>query len=559
MRKLTLKCRSGFRAPSHYPLGVLVAMLVATGCVTAGAGHVGSPAGQVPPDMNEEVLEAGAMAEALLALSRIWSVASGVNEVGTQLSFTFWSERGALTLTGYSSSGRSGSPGEPVDGEALQQTLAKILTQFAQRHQGMVSLMLERQQAQWTVTYSTSTQPRPPEAKTLPVRRAGLPRQVVEAVTYELGQCLTGVGLPAGGEAQVEVAFLLEDDRIEERRLRLFEVTHEGTGGTPRSLAPSVLDEATTVLLPFTQGVGERTVHLRMKLVLPPGARQARGWVVEASIERPLPSPELDATLVAEYQAMHEDILRRWREETKAGATWVANKGAEELVLWYAGGVVVRGLGWLGGRVAPTVLRALQRSKEAGTGWLRTTLARLPGDKRQAFERLWMKVQLEGKRSLSSAERHELRELMEGIEQLIRTPLDTNTKNKLRADAREAYKRLHPHLAQLMDRHRGLLPIHHRRQLEYAHLFPEDDINAADNLILVTSEVHDRINALWTKFRRARTQATAEDVERMARTLDDQFKHWYHQPREPPALPYSLAEAEQRALKQLRRLFPGLE
>ncbi|HEX8700264.1 MAG TPA: hypothetical protein VF815_15565 [Myxococcaceae bacterium] len=509
--------------------------------------------------MDEEALEAGAVAESLLALSRIWSVASGANEVGTQLSFTFWSERGALTLTSYSARGRSGSPGEPVDGEALQENLAKLLTQFAQRHQGMVSLVLERQQAQWLVTYSTSAQPRPPEAKTLPVRRAGLPRQVVESVTDELGQCLKGVKIPAGGEAQIEVEFLLEDDRIEERRLRLFEVTHQGTSGAPRSLSASVLDEATAVLLPFTQGVGERTVHLRLKLVLPPGARHARGWVEEASIERPLPSHELDATLIAEYRAMHEDILRRWREEAKEGATWVAHKGAEELVLWYAGGVVARGFGWLGGRVAPTVLRALQRSKEAGTGWLRTTLARLPVDKRQAFERLWMKVQLEGKRSLSSSERHELRELMQGIEQLIQTPLDTNTKNKLRADARETYKKLHPHLAQLMDRQRGLLPIHHRRQLEYAHLFPEDDINATDNLILVMSDVHDRVNALWTKFRRARPQATAEDVERMARAIDDQFKHWYHQPREPPALPYSLAEAEQRALKQLRRLFPGLE
>ncbi|WP_224250047.1 hypothetical protein [Hyalangium gracile] len=249
-------------------------------------------------------------------------------------------------------------------------------------------------------------------------------------------------------------------------------------------------------------------------------------------MERPLPPVELDAGFVAEYRAMHEDIFRRWREESKAGAEWVARRGAEELALWYAGGITLRGLGWLGGKVAPTVVRALMRGGAQATSWLRTTLTRLSAEERLAFERLWTKVQLEGKGSLITAERTELRELMVGIERLIQEPLDRETKIKLRAKARQAYKTLHPELAELLEQRGALLPIHHRCPLEYAHLFPEKDINAAENLAMVTQNVHKRIDALWTRFRQAS---------------------------EPGHVPYSLKEAEEGALARLQRLFPGLE
>jgi hypothetical protein len=82
--------------------------MLAAGCAMAGAARGDWPGPGLPPDMDEEVLEEGAEAEASRAVAEVWAVASGVQEVGARLSFTFWSERGALTLTGYTATGRGG-------------------------------------------------------------------------------------------------------------------------------------------------------------------------------------------------------------------------------------------------------------------------------------------------------------------------------------------------------------------------------------------------------------------------------------------------------------------
>jgi hypothetical protein len=147
---------------------------------------------------------------------------------------------------------------------------------------------------------------------------------------------------------------------------------------------------------------------------------------------------------------------------------------------------------------------------------------------------------------------------MEGIERLVKTPLTSSEKKILRDKARTIYKEHHPHFAQLLDEKGPDLPIHHRRGLEYADLFPAENINEADNLIMLTKGVHERINRLWGKFRQARPQATAEDVEAVARIIDDRFKHWFNQPDVPSKAPYSLGEAEETALRQLQQLLPGL-
>lgn len=537
---------------------ILAALALIMGCATVSDSGGPLASGLVPQDVDEQVLEAGTVAEATLALAQLWSVTSSVHEVGARLSFTLWSERGALTLTRYSAAGRTGPIGLAVDEEALQEELAKILTGFAQRHTGAVELTLVRQQTRWSVTYRTASQPRPPEAKKLPVRRMGLPAELVKSVSLGVEQVLRAVEVPSGAEAQVALECSLEDGRPEEWRLRLFEVTHPGSGGARRGLSPSARGEVTVVLLPFTQGLGERTVLLRLMLSVPPGARQAHGWVEEASVERPPPLAELNAEFVAEYRAMHEDIQRRWREETQAGAEWVARRGAEELAVWYAGGIAIRGLGWLGARVAPTVLSALRRGGGAATSWLRTTLTRLAPEERLAFERLWAKVQLEGKSALSGAERQELRTLMTNLEEIIHTPLDDLAKRKLRGRARDIYIATHPQFEHLLKTRGQALPIHHQYPLEYAHLFPERDINAAKNLVMLTRDVHERINAIWVQFRRARPQANAKEVETVARTIEERFALWYHQPQTPSQVPYSLQKAEEAVLKQLRQLFPEL-
>lgn len=331
-----------------------------------------------------------------------------------------------------------------------------------------------------------------------------------------------------------------------------------GSRGLSCSPSAQVAGEAIQVLLPFTQGIGPRTVRMRLVLVHRPGEAQARGHVETAWVERPLPLG-LDENFVEEYREMHEDILRRWREETRDGAEWVARQGVEQLALWYAGGILTRGVGLFASKAIPTVLRALRGSGEAAAGWLRTTLSRLAPAQKQAFERLWAKVQLEGPRALSKAERTELRALMEGLEQLVRRPLSRGEKETLREAARRQYKKLRPDLKPIMNARPHEHPVHHRRPLEYAHLFPEEDINAAENLVMLRRSAHERINALWSRFRQARSDVTARDVEQVARKIDERFKHWYHRADEPAEVPYSLEEAEDAVWRELRRLFPGME
>ncbi len=240
--------------------------------------------------------------------------------------------------------------------------------------------------------------------------------------------------------------------------------------------------------------------------------------------------------------------------ELKEEALWLATSGAEELALWYAGGILSHGAGVLLELSLPVVRTALARGGAAATGWMHTALLRLTPDKRKAFEQLWSKVLLEGDAALTHAERDTLRGVMQHLERLARTPLGDAEKQALRRVSRDSYKKLYPHLAELLDEKGPLLPIHHRRPLEYAHLFPTDDINAAENLAMVRKAVHDRINAVWTRFRQTRTGATSTEVEEVARIVDEWFKPWYHRIDDPPGVSYSLAEAEQQALKSLHQL-----
>lgn len=554
----TFVTKERFRLSMASFASLLAMSALATGCASAGIAGGGWPEHGLPLGLSEDLLEQGTEAEAERAVAQVLTIVQGTHDVGAQLSFIFWAERGALTLTAYTARAKGGSTGGSVDEPALQRTLLTTFQRFAQQRTGPVKVTLERQEEAWRVGYARLDGAPPSEAKTLPVRRES---QAVEAgvIAEEVRSLLEALDVPEGKEAQVELGVRLEDGRVEALELHRFELLGRKAALKGPVPGPGAADVAAAVVRPFTEGLGERTLSLRLHVVKPWGANKAIGWVQEAEVLRPPLPRTLNAEFVAEYRALHEDILRRWREETREGAEWVARRGVEELALWYAGGVVLKGVGWLGGRTLPTVMRALGRGGKASAGWLRTLLKRLPGEKRQAFELLWRKVQLEGRRALSKGEREELRALMEGIEQLSSTPLDKEAKKILRRTARETYKKAHPELATLMDEAAEDLPVHHRRQLEHAHLFPDEDINAIDNLALVRKEVHEPISRLWQKFRRARPAATAREVEEATRIIDDQFKPWYNQPGASPQVPYSLRRAEDAALEQLRRLFPGVD
>ncbi|MFP2925313.1 hypothetical protein ACLESO_08860 [Pyxidicoccus sp. 3LG] len=509
--------------------------------------------------MDEAALEQAASAEAARAVAQVWTVASSVQEVGARVEFTFWAERGALTVVSYAATGRDGRPGRPADEEATLSALRTVFATYAKHRTGELRLVLQRQEAGWAVDYESSPHVlRPQEAKTLPVRWDGTPVPVRESATEGLGKLLRAVSVPAGGVARLEVVARLEDGRVEGWELRRFQVTQRRTGDGTRAASEAVHGEAVKVLLSFLEGVGPRTVRLDLTLVHQSDEVRARGWVEGARMEREQRPPGMREDAAAEYRTMHEDILRRWREGVYEGFTWLAQRGVEELALWYVGGVLAKGAGFLAVRGGGVVLKALSQGKEAAAGWLRTMLARLSGAEKRAFERLWAKVQLEGEKAPSAGERQELRALMARIEGLSRTPLDDGGKQGCRRIARDLYKRHRPDLAGTMDAYPDRYPVHHRRPLEYAHLFPDEDINAPGRLAVVQDFVHARVGAVWTKFRSAHKTATPDEVERATRIIDSHFESWYHRVEVPKSEKVLIERAEQAALEALRSRFPDL-
>jgi hypothetical protein len=386
------------------------------------------------------------------------------------------------------------------------------------------------------------------------VRTPGTPAGTFLAFHEATREQLRAIPVPAGGAARVALAVRLEDGRLVDWELLEVRRTHEGLGGSPQPLSGEVAGHLVQVLLPFTEGLGPRTVHVVLRAEHRQGEAEARGRVESAGVERPPPAPELSW-----YRAMHESILLRWREEVHEGSAWLAQKGVEEAALWYVGGIVGHGLGFFATKGLEWVPRALGREPEVASGWLRNALRRLPKQEQESFEQLWRKVSLEGEQALSRGERETLRGLFMRLEQIIQQPLNGDLKGALRREARKYYAELYPQFAEALDELGKELPIHHRRPLQYAHLFPADDINAGENLAMLRRYIHGDLNFLWERFRQARPNPTADEVKRAAEIIDRHFESWYHRLDAPPGLLKTTEEAREAALRELRSRFPGLE
>jgi hypothetical protein len=176
-----------------------------------------------------------------------------------------------------------------------------------------------------------------------------MPAAVVQSLTQSVKDVLSEVRIPEGGAVVAEVEMPLEDDRVEHGSLRSLRTVRLGTGDELLQPDRLALNEVTWVLLPFTQGVGTRTVRLTLHLEHRLHEAQVHSWVDEASVERPLLARETNAAFVTEYRKMHELILRRWRDETREGAEWVARQGIEQAAYWYAGGILFKGGAYLAG------------------------------------------------------------------------------------------------------------------------------------------------------------------------------------------------------------------
>ena len=511
----------------------LVALLVLNACATvpAGTGGSGRPVLQRPQPGSEEweKLEEARRAEVESALAGMWGVAAGVNEVGAELEFGFWAEGGALTLLWLRRRERGGEAAGPVDKSAFARELRENLRTYVEGHTGSVRLTLRREEGRWRADYETEEWgASPTEAKTWPVRRVGVRTEVLTGLLAAGNEVASRLWVPAGGQARWKVELALEDEWVTGLET---EPPRSWKGGASVKATPELAGTLVNVLMPFSQGLGPRKVRVELEGTNTAGARVSNWRVVAAEVIRPPPPAPENAPEVAEYRAMHEQIQRQWREETREGFQEMGVYSLEQIALWVVGGLAARGVGVVVEAVAPTIARGLAQGGARAVGWFRSVLARASTLERQTIRQLMAKAETQGWGALTTAERNELQAFMRMLEKRLEQPLNDNAKRSLRAAASDDfYGKHHPELAQILRIGAQKYPVHHRIPLEFAHWFPMEDINAATNLVAVDNRVHKSINRAWDSFRTVRETATPQDVRHVATRIDVHFKRWYNKP-----------------------------
>jgi hypothetical protein len=544
----------------------LLAVMVLEGCATVaqdgigGSGEGGlAPRGPRPGNSEWEALEDARRAEIESAVTALWSVVSEVREVGAKLEFTYWAEGGALTLLSLRRGEWGREPGGAIARESFISDMRELLSTYTEEKLGAVRLTLVREERRWRADYTTDGWDDflpPMEAKAWPVRRVGVHAEVLERLATAGREISSRVWVPSGAQVRWNIEVALEDEWVRDLETR---PPRSLPGGTSVRAAPETVGTLVNVLVPFTQGLGPRKVRLELEGTHIPGSGMSRWKVVVAEVVRP-PQPEPENAEVAlEYRAMHEQIQRRWREESREGLQYLGVFTLEQIALWVVGGVVARGAGLVLEAAAPTIARVLARGGTNAVGWFRSLLARAAPAEKQALAKLMAKAETQGLEALTRAERQELQLLFGRLEKLPTTPLNQlgGAKNALREQAQTSfYNKFHPGLDRVLrDANGARYDVHHRIPLEYAHRFPLRDINSEANLIAAARPVHAKINYVWARFRRAPRTPQEEEILQVEMIVNKNFGRWFNKLYdETPTSAESLTSAELRALEEVEAL-----
>jgi len=424
---------------------MLMAQLVVNACATAplrgtgGSGRPGEPRSPMPGSVQWEELEGARRAELELALAGMWGVASEVREVGAVLEFTFWVEGGAFTQMGMRRHAWGRELGSRVNQESFVGELREILPRYVEGVAGLIQLKLRREERRWRADFQLDTEAEfPLEAKTWPVQRVGVRAEVLERLAATGREVASRVWAPAGARVRWQVEVELEDERVlglETRPPRSL------PGGQSARAAPETAGTWVNVLAPFTQGLGPRKVRIEWEGEHIAGSGLSRWKIVSAEVVRAPPLKPENAEVVLAYRAMHEQILREWREQTREDFQQMAVFGAEQVALLVVAGVAARGLAVVMEAAAPMIARVLAKGGTQALGWFRSLVARAAPAEKQALGRLMAKAEAQGMEALSATERAEVLSILRRMEASAGVPLEKAAKASLRRDAQERFYR----------------------------------------------------------------------------------------------------------------------
>ena len=563
---LLLSACAGPSAPLRevpLPLGGGRPLLAALGSAAVDLPHGGTKPAEGP--VLGTVTTKERESEIRQALGQMWGILSSVEAVEAEVEFTFWTNRGALTMVAWRRGADSGEVAESVDPETFFRALSRNFTTFVGAGTRSLNVVFRREPRHWRLSELRSTDTltsAPLEAKTLPVDAPPIPAGVFAELENEARRrWLPLLKAPSDGTATLELKVDFEDERLVGSSPGGYHATGRGTFVTT---PPGFETRIAAALLPFSQGLGHRSVKVVLQAARSVRESSPRWRVVTAATVRPeAGEPQEQGTSFAEYRLLHEEIMRRWREEVHDSAVLAASFTAEQVAWWIVGAWAARGAGVLLKAVSTPLARVLGRGGVGAAGWLECLIARMPAPERQTLSRLWARVETQGLEALSAAERTELRVAFQRLEQLAAAPLTMGEKGILREIARAKFwahlEKLDPKLAAKLVFEGKLYPVHHRFPLAFAHLAVETDINAVANLVAVGPEVHISINRLWAGFRPGGARMTRTSILEMVAIVDRHFGRWYNAPYDSLLLRTELRVAEDAARAEMELLLVRLE
>lgn len=447
-----------------------------------------------------EVLERARMKEAWHVMEAAWAAVKTTDSPGAEWELRFWSHDGALTLLSFRRSEEGNGRTAPVSRGAFLQRFERRLPALLGPQPREVSLTLERNETGWSANLDKSSRNAPPTyARTLPSARGGASQEKYQqalSLARDVARLMT---VPRGGSSRLQVLVTIEDERL----IGWEPGDLHSSGNGPALVAP---EEAVTtllgILLPFTRGLGERTVALTLQGEHRHGEAQPRWSVVDARTLEPPPPPVQVADFHQEYRALHERIIFDFQEQSSEHAIQAAAFTLEQAAYTVVGGLLLKGVVATLRATAPTIASMLAQGGRDTVRWFRTLLVRAGPEEQALLRQLWLKAETRGFGSLSAAEKQQFHALMGRLEKVLGKPLDTDTKRELWRAARQDYFKLHyPEFAKLLGNNGiSAYQVHHLIPMEYAHLFRRLDINSKANLAGVHRNVHHSISKVWASI-----------------------------------------------------------
>ncbi|MCY1040491.1 hypothetical protein OV208_04080 [Corallococcus sp. bb12-1] len=495
-------------------------------------------------------------AEADRVVRELWAVAGERGVPGEAWTFDYQSHGGALTLLSFRRTAVGRESGASGDWNGFARELTRSLSTLVGTKSRRLRFTLERGPERWRFSLEAVSGRMAEQARTVPESLPGMAQPLLSDALAVTRQLLPVPGVPREGRVRQQARLHFEGMRLlQEGEPGVFEV-QEGLG---RQEVPASGDSRMPLVqavLPFGHAVGRRTVEVELEGRHVRGEAGARWRVVAAKTLEPPAPPEAMEDIAKEYRAMHEDILRHWRQEVRDDVRLAGAWSFEQLAYWYVGGFIARGTLGMFEAVAPTVVAVLGRGGAKAAQWFRTVLIRTPPGEREALERIWMKAEAEGVAALGAGEKAELQRILSLLEDSLHQPLDRQAKKRLRQWARREYfETVNPRLARELGPLRmENYEIHHRIPLEYSRLFPRMDINQGANLIAVERTVHRSINRIWESVGPHAQRLNSKQVEELTRTIDQHYGSWFHRVHVPAESASRLVTAEQNALRAVKTL-----